>query len=196
MPLRTPNLLMTLGFCQWYRTSNSTPTGFSINSSSVKLISQRLKRKVSEKNEGKRVRVPGLGEFIAVDDSEASDAGSPRFEADTGAETPAAASGVVGTAPVEHAGVEEVEEEDPDVPLKRKREGGSRRKRVVKKPRRYAPTVVAEGELPAAAPPAPLVTELSVPKPTTGKAAPDPGKISFILVIYFLCVPDSSWSIL
>ena len=75
MPLRTPNLLMTLGFCQWYATSNSTPTGFSVNSSNVKLISQRLKRKVSEKNEGKRVRVPGIGKFIAVDDSEASDAG-------------------------------------------------------------------------------------------------------------------------
>ena len=65
------NLLMTLGFCQWYRTSNSTPTGFSINSFGVKLISQQLKRKVTEKSEGKRVRVPGLREFIAVDDSEA-----------------------------------------------------------------------------------------------------------------------------
>ena len=79
-------LLTTLGFCQWYRTSNSTPTGFSINSFGVKLISQRLKWKVTEKSEGKWVRVPGLGEFIAVDDSEASDAGSPRFEADTGVE--------------------------------------------------------------------------------------------------------------
>ena len=83
MPLRTLNLLTTLRFCQWYRTSNSTPTRFSINSFGVKLISQRLKRKVTEKSEGKRVRVPGLGEFIVVDDSEASDAGSPRFEADT-----------------------------------------------------------------------------------------------------------------
>ena len=118
MPLRTPNLLMTLRFCQWYTTSNSTPLGFSVNSSGVKLISQWLKQKVTEKGEGKRVLVPGLGEFIVVDDSEASDAGSPRFEADTGAETPAAASGVVGTAPVEHADVEEVEEEDPDVHFK------------------------------------------------------------------------------
>ena len=72
---KDPNLLTTLGFCQWYRTSNSTPTRFSINSFGMKLISQWLKRKVSEKNEGKRVRVPGLGEFIAVDDSEASDEG-------------------------------------------------------------------------------------------------------------------------
>ena len=98
------------------------------------LISQRLKRKVTEKSEGKRVRVPGLREFIAVDNSEASDAGSPRFEVDKGAETPTAASGGVGTAPIEHADMEEVEEEDADVHFKRKREGGSRRKRVVKKP--------------------------------------------------------------
>jgi len=55
MPLRTRNLLTTLGFCQWYRTSNSMPTGFSINSFSVRLISQRLKRKVTEKGEGRRV---------------------------------------------------------------------------------------------------------------------------------------------
>ena len=51
---------------------------------------------------------------------------------------------------MEHVDVEEVEEEDADVHFKRKREPGSRRKRVVKKPRRYAPTVVTEGELSAA----------------------------------------------
>ena len=63
----------------------------------------------------------------------------------------------------------------------------------MKKPRRYAPMVVAEGEPSAALPPpALLVTELLAPKPTTGEAAPDPGKISFIPVICFLCVPDSS----
>ena len=43
MSLRTPNLLMTLGFCQWYRTSSSAPTEFSINSFGLKWISQRLK---------------------------------------------------------------------------------------------------------------------------------------------------------
>ena len=86
MPLRTPNLLTTLGFCQWYRTSNSMPTGFSVNSFGVKLISQRLKRKVTERGEGKRVCVPGLGEFVATTDSEASDAESPHFEGDAGAE--------------------------------------------------------------------------------------------------------------
>ena len=58
---------------------------------------------------------------------------------------------------MEHVDVEEMEEEDPDVHFKRKREGGSRRKRVVKKPRRYAPTVVAEGEASVVSPPpAPL----------------------------------------
>ena len=80
MLLRTPNLLTTLGFCQWYRTSNSTPTGFSVNSFGVKLISQRLKRKVTEKGEGKRVRVPGLQEFVATADNEASDAKVPTLK--------------------------------------------------------------------------------------------------------------------
>ena len=64
MPLRTPNLLTTLGFCQWYRTLNSTPTGFSINSFGVKLISQRLKRKITERSEGKRVREEATGNSL------------------------------------------------------------------------------------------------------------------------------------
>ena len=117
---------MTLCFCQWYATFNSTPLGFKANSSGVKLISQRLKQKVSERREGRRVRVPGMEEFVAVDDSEASDAESPRFEAEAGAGTPAAGSGVMGTIPPRH--VEEVEGEGSGVPLKRKRTGGSRRK--------------------------------------------------------------------
>ena len=131
---------MTLSFCQWYATSNSTPLGFNANSSGVKLISQRLKRKVSERREGRRVRVPGIEEFVAVDDSEASDAESPRFEAEAGAETLAAGSGVMGTIPPRH--VEEVEEEGSDVPLKRKRTGGSRRKQLVKKPCRQALSLI------------------------------------------------------
>ena len=62
---------------------------------------------------------------------------------------------------MEYVDVEEVEEEDPDVYFKRKREGGSRRKRVVTKPRRYAPTVIAEGESSVVpAPPVPLVLKL------------------------------------
>ena len=63
----------------------------------------------------------------------------------------------------------------------------------MKKPRRHAPTVVTEGEPSAALPPlAQLVTEPAVPEPTTGEATPDPGKISFVLVICFSCIPDSS----
>ena len=174
------------------RNSNSTPLGFKANSSGVRLISQRLKRKVFEKREGKRVRVPGIEEFVAVDDSEASDAESPRFEAGTGAETPAAGSGVMGTAPTEHAGVEEVREEEPDVHFKRKRADGSRRKQLVKKPRRQAPTIVVEGEPSTTFPPAaPLVVNLSITEPITSEFAPDLGKISSVLAIYLLCVPNS-----
>jgi len=89
--------------------------------------------------------VPGLPEFVATVDSEASDAESPHFEGVVGVEVPPDAPGGVGTTPMEDVEVEEVEKEDPDVHFKRKRQGGSRRKRVVKKPRRYTPTIIAEG---------------------------------------------------
>ena len=62
--------------------------------------------------------MPGLGEFVATADSEASDVESPRFEEDTGAEAPPDALGGVGTTPVEDVVVEEVEEEDPNVHFK------------------------------------------------------------------------------
>jgi len=59
---------------------------------------------------------------------------------------------------MEEVEVEEVEEEDPDVHFKRKRQGVSRRKRVVKKPRCYIPTVITKGESVAVpSSPAPLV---------------------------------------
>ena len=78
-----------------------------------------------------------------------------------------------------------MEEENADVHFKRKQEGGFRRKRVVKKPRRYAPTVIAEGELSATPPPpAPLVIKLSAPGQTAGKAAPDLGMINSVLIIH------------
>ena len=93
------------------------PTKFSINSFDMKLISQRLKQKVTEKGEGKRVRVPGLPEFVATTDSEASDTESPCFEGVTDAEVPADVPCGVGTTPMEDVKVEEVEEEDPDVHL-------------------------------------------------------------------------------
>jgi len=191
MLLRTPNLLTTLSFCQWYATSNSTLLEFNVNNSGVKLISQRLKQTVSEKRESKRVRVPGIEEFVDVDDSEASDAESPHFEAEAGAETPAAGSGMMGITPPRH--VEEAEEEDPDVPLKRKRTGGSRRKQLVKKSCRQAPIVVIEGEPSAALPSlVTLVVELSVAEPATGEVALDLGRINSVLVIYLICVLDSS----
>jgi len=108
--------------------------------------------------------VPGLGEFVATVDSEASDAESSRFEGNTVVEAPPYAPSGVGTAPMEDVEVEEVEEEDPDVHFKRKRQGGSRRKRVVKKPRRYTPAVIVEGESAVVPPPAPLVIRLSAQK--------------------------------
>ena len=107
--------------------------------------------------------MPGLGEFVATADSEASDAESPHFEGNAGAEIPTNAPDGVGTAPMEHVDVEEVEEEDPDIHFKRKREDGSRRKRVVKRPHRYTLTIFAEGESTVAPPPpAPLVIRLSL----------------------------------
>jgi len=185
MPLRTLNLQTTLRFCQWYRTLNSTPTGFSINSFGVMLISRQLKQKVTERGEGKRVRVPGLGEFIVTADSEVSDAESPRFEGDAGAEVPFDAPSGVGTTPMEHVELEEVKEKDPDVHFKRKRQDESRRKRVVKKPRRYTPTIIAEGESTATPPPpAPLVIKLSAPRQIIDKAVHDLSKISSVLAAY------------
>ena len=85
MPLRTPNLLMTLGFCQWYRIFSSVPTGFVINSFHLKWITHQMKQKVTAKGEGKRFRVPDILEFMANTDSEASDVESPRFEDIAGA---------------------------------------------------------------------------------------------------------------
>jgi len=129
--------------------------------------------------------VPGFGEFVATADSEASDAESPHFKGDAGAEAPPGAPGGVGTTPMEDVEVEEVEEEDPDVHFKRKRRGGSRRKRVVKKPRCYTPTVIAEGESVAVPPPpALLVVKLSALRQTIDKAIPDLSNISSILAIY------------
>ena len=49
--------------------------------------------------EDKRVRVSGLPKFIAIVDSEASDAKSPRFEDVAGAEVPRDVPGGVGRLP-------------------------------------------------------------------------------------------------
>ena len=122
-----------------------------------------------------------------MEDSEASDAESPRFEVGAGAETPATGSGVMGTAPPRC--VEEVEEEDSEVHFKRKREGSSRRKSLAKKPRRQAPTIVVEGHPSTAIPPAaPLAAEPSVAEPTSGEFAPGLGKINPVHIIrLFVC---------
>jgi len=91
---------------------------------------------------------------------------------------------------MEHVEVEEVEKEDPDIHFKRKRQGGSRRKRVVKKPRRYTLTIIAEGESTAVPPPpAPLVIKLSALRQTVGKTVPDLSKIALFsqhILIYFI----------
>jgi len=43
MPQQTPNLLTSLGFCQWYYLSNSYVPEFKINISGVKLIANHLR---------------------------------------------------------------------------------------------------------------------------------------------------------
>ena len=129
--------------------------------------------------------MPGLLEFVITADSEALDVESPRFEGIAGAEVSADAPGGVRTARMEEVEVEEVEEEDSDIHLKRKRQDGSHRKRVVKKRRRYTPTVIAEGESAVVPPPpVPLVIKLAAQKLTTEKAVPSLGKTTFTLYIH------------
>ena len=174
-----------LGFCQWYKTSNSEPTGFNINSFSLKRISQRMKQKVTAQGEGKRVRMPDLPEFIAVADSEASDTKSPHFKDVASAEVPQDVPGGVGTAPMEKVEMEEEEEEDPDVHFKQKREGEPRRKWVVKKPRNHTPVVAESILVMIASPPAPLIIKLLTQKKAIEKAALGLGKISAYLQVFF-----------
>ena len=58
-----------------------------------------MKQKIIKKGEGKRVRVPGIPEFIATADSESSDAESLHFEDVTCAEVPRDAPGGVARPP-------------------------------------------------------------------------------------------------
>ena len=51
-----------------------------MNSSEIKWIAARLRRKVTDQKQGKRVRVLSLPEFLAEAGSEASLTESPRFE--------------------------------------------------------------------------------------------------------------------
>ena len=46
MPLRVPNLVMSMGFCQWYIFTNSNVAEFKQNTSGLKLIVARMKKKV------------------------------------------------------------------------------------------------------------------------------------------------------
>jgi len=55
----------------------------------------------------------------------------------------------------------------------------------VKKPHRFTPTIIADGESTAMRPPsAPLVIKLSAPRQTVGKVVHDLSKISSVLAIY------------
>ena len=55
----------------------------------------------------------------------------------------------------------------------------------MKKPHRYTPTVIVEGESTAVSPPPTLlVIKLSAPRQTVGKAVPDPSRISSVLATY------------
>ena len=82
---------------------------------------------------------------------------------------------------MEEVEVKELEEEDPNIHFKRKRKGGSRRKRVVKKPCRHAPVIAKSESAAVAPPPAPLVIKLSAQKQATDKAIPGLGKTSSLL---------------
>ena len=113
-----PKPIVNFGFLPMVQILSSAPTGFSINSFGLKWITKQLKQKVTMK--GKRVRVPGIPDFITTADSVASDAESPRFEDVAGAKAPTDALGRVGTTPMDEVEVEEEEEEDPYVHFKRK----------------------------------------------------------------------------
>ena len=56
---------------------------------------------VAEQGQGKRVRVPGLPEFMAEAGSETSDAESPRFEEVVGGEAAPKAASRAAKAPLE-----------------------------------------------------------------------------------------------
>jgi len=83
-----------------------------------------------------------------------------------------------------------MEEEDPDVHFKRKREGESRRKRVIKKPRRHTPVVAESESVAISSLPVPLIIKLSAQKKAAEKADPGLGKISshlqYFLISYFI----------
>jgi len=76
MPHQTPTLLTSLGFCQWYKVSNTRPS-YKVNSTGISLIVVPLKRKVEAQRQGKCNREPGLKKLLADVASEALVAASP-----------------------------------------------------------------------------------------------------------------------
>jgi len=139
LSLRTPNLLTTLWFCHWFYASNSNPSEFNINSSGIKLIFKRLTQKGIKLDQGKRVHVPGLSEFLAESGSEGSNAESLGFEDDVGGGTSQRSPSGAGKTPIKE---NEEEEDNPDVHFMRKQKDSlppkSRKKQVAKKVRRHA----------------------------------------------------------
>jgi len=76
MLLRTPNLLMS----PVVQSFQLQPIRVQYQLIGTKLIFKRLNKKVTELDQRKRVRVPGLPEFLAEVGSEASDTESPCFK--------------------------------------------------------------------------------------------------------------------
>ena len=197
MPYRTPNLLMSLGFCQWYKPSNPNPSSFNVDSSGTKLIFKRLKQKATEQDQGKRVRVPGLPKFLAVVGSEASDTENPCFENVGGGEAAQKATSGAGKASLE----EEEEEEDPDTHFKRKRkklepketarkkstQKKPHKKQVVKKAHRHTQkaSTGAVTESVAEVPP-PLIIRLPGQKETPRETAQVPISLIFFTSYSFI----------
>ena len=99
-------------------------------------------------NQGKRVGVLGLPEFLDEADSEDSDTESPRFEAVVSGGASQGAPSGVGKAPIEEE--EEEEEENPNVYFKQKWKDSPppkpHKKQVVKKARRPARETSTAGD--------------------------------------------------
>ena len=116
--------------------------------------------------------MPGLSEFVAKIDSEASDTKSPHFEDVAGAKVLWDTLSGVGTTPMEKVEMEEEEEENLDVYFKRMRKGKPRKKKVMKKPRCHTPVTAESESVAIVSPPASLVIKLSMQKKAPEKAVP------------------------
>ena len=157
-----------------------------------------MKQKAAEQGQAKRVRVPGLLEFLAEVGSKTSDAESPRFEDVGGGEAAPEATSGAGKAPLE----EEEEEKDRDTHFKRKRkmpepkeptrkeanQKEPRKKQVAKRASRdtQKASTLAASESVAEVPP-PLIIKLPSRKETPKEPAHVPGKLdSFYIIFLYL----------